>query len=537
MIKNEKIQKIVLLFLSLISFFSTLWIRGADLMESRNFITAREIVRSGNWLVTTLNGEYRFEKPPLPTWLTAITMKIFNTTDNETILRVPVSLATVLLIFLVYKLVKEISNNGLYGFFSAFVLSSTFMIIKLGGENAWDMYPYVFMTGTIAYLIDGFKNNKISKYIVSALFLSASLMSKGPIALYGMFLPFFISFGIVNGFNIYKKYWKQILLTILLGFLVASIWPIFMIVENKDLFFSVMNKEKDTWSNKHIQSIFFYLNYFVFMGIWIFIAAISWFKLKFFKKIKEYRVFSVGFYWTLSTIIFLSLIKMKKERYGLPIYITSSLTVGSILYYYYITIWNKLQKSDKILLKIQGIFLAILSIGVPIFTFVTAYRNKIVGIDYLSLITFIYFGALFYIVNSYIANKERYKNSIIFLSGIFMIIININCTWIIERYIRGDYKTDFKYLESLKAETILDDIYADDYDIVDVWNVGKKIKKYDKNTELPDEFLFLSTSEVNKEILKTHEVIKKDELYRFRNDDKKINLYLLKKRTDMGGIQ
>lgn len=43
-----------------------------DIMESRNIITAREMVYDGHWMVPTMNGDLRLEKPPLPTWLTAV---------------------------------------------------------------------------------------------------------------------------------------------------------------------------------------------------------------------------------------------------------------------------------------------------------------------------------------------------------------------------------------------------------------------------------------------------------------------------------
>lgn len=43
-----------------------------DIMESRNIVTAREMVSDGNWLVPTMNGELRLEKPPLPTWVAAV---------------------------------------------------------------------------------------------------------------------------------------------------------------------------------------------------------------------------------------------------------------------------------------------------------------------------------------------------------------------------------------------------------------------------------------------------------------------------------
>ncbi len=45
---------------------------NVTIMEARNFITAREMVNEGNWILTTLNGEPRYQKPPLPTWITAV---------------------------------------------------------------------------------------------------------------------------------------------------------------------------------------------------------------------------------------------------------------------------------------------------------------------------------------------------------------------------------------------------------------------------------------------------------------------------------
>ena len=48
-----------------------LWV---NIMEARNFVTAREMLQDSNWLLTTLNGEPRYQKPPLPN----DTGKIFN---------------------------------------------------------------------------------------------------------------------------------------------------------------------------------------------------------------------------------------------------------------------------------------------------------------------------------------------------------------------------------------------------------------------------------------------------------------------------
>lgn len=53
-------------------FIFNLDVLDVTIMEARNFITAREMTLDGNWLLTTMNGEPRYQKPPLPTWLAAI---------------------------------------------------------------------------------------------------------------------------------------------------------------------------------------------------------------------------------------------------------------------------------------------------------------------------------------------------------------------------------------------------------------------------------------------------------------------------------
>ena len=61
-----------IIVLCLAAFFLNNNALPTDIMESRNIVTAREMVQDGNWLVPTMNGELRLEKPPLPTWIAAV---------------------------------------------------------------------------------------------------------------------------------------------------------------------------------------------------------------------------------------------------------------------------------------------------------------------------------------------------------------------------------------------------------------------------------------------------------------------------------
>ena len=64
----------VIFIIVVICLFFTVNINLVDItiMEARNFVTAREMLLDNNWLMPTFNGEPRYQKPPLPTWISAI---------------------------------------------------------------------------------------------------------------------------------------------------------------------------------------------------------------------------------------------------------------------------------------------------------------------------------------------------------------------------------------------------------------------------------------------------------------------------------
>ena len=91
-----------------------------DIMESRNIITAREMVYDGHWMIPTMNGELRLEKPPLPTWLTAVAEMI--SADDIGLQRAMAGLASVMLVVFFYLSAVEFMHNRRYAFFSTLLL-------------------------------------------------------------------------------------------------------------------------------------------------------------------------------------------------------------------------------------------------------------------------------------------------------------------------------------------------------------------------------------------------------------------------------
>ncbi|MHD0318539.1 ArnT family glycosyltransferase [Fusobacterium sp. THCT1E2] len=529
MSSEDKKYSSIILILSIVSFFSNLWVKDADLMEARNFITAREMVESGNWLIPTLNGSLRFEKPPLPTWITAGIMKLFHNTIDEFLLRIPVAIISVILIFLIYYLVKILTEKSLYSFIAAFISLTTFMLIKIGNENSWDMYSYVFAFGAVVFFTAGMKKEKINNFIISGIFLACSILSKGPVALYGLIVPFIISYGYVYGMEKYRKNWKGILIGLGTGLVLSGIWPVLMLLNYREIFLNVMEKEKDTWTSKHTQGILFYLDYFVYMGIWMFFSVFGMVKKWSRERTEDKKFFDFVFMWNLLVLIFLSLVKMKKKRYGIPIYITSSLMIGSICSYYYQKGWNELRKSDRLLFQIQSIFIWIVSLGIPIFLLIGRYIKKDISLSYILIVLTIMipFYCWMYIARNH---KARVKN-IILGSGILMLIANNTTNWFIEREIREKNDKNIPKISMAKKMPIEWDIYSEDFEIEDVWNIGKQIKKFDEKMLLKDEFVILENDELDMEKFKNYFIVDK-KIFTRGNDDI-VKLFYLEKLEDV----
>ena len=532
MIKNrEKIDLIYLFLVSLLSFFPNLWVDRANIMEARNFVAAREMVRDGNWIITTMNGNYRFEKPPFPTWVTAFFMKIFNTTSNEYILRLPIAILSVGLIFLIYFFVKIATNSHKLAFTSGLVSSTTFMLIKLGNDNTWDMFAYILIFGCITFIFRGLKENRVGDFVISGVFLGASLLSKGPVPLYGMLLPFTGAYILTYGSATLKKSWKKIVITMVVGGIIAVSWPLAALISQKELFLSIMNKELNTWTTKHTRGFFYYLDYLVYMGVWLVFAVASFYKTWAEKKSEDRKFFSFLLLWNIIILLLLSLIRMKKKRYGVPLFIVTPMMASNLINYYLNKNWPEILKKEKIMLKFHFMLMIIISLGIPVIFYLKGYRNGIISISYLIFII-ISFGFFWHSFIKCFFERMSLKKGL-FITGLLMIFINIFTTWFIERSIREGIRTDYNYLSSLKSDDIYLPIFTLKSDkIIDVWNVGKKIKKIEDSTKLPENFLFLG--EINnthlKDLLGSSYVIDGVETYyKYEDEDKIIYLYTIKK--------
>lgn len=346
-----------------------------DIMESRNLITAREMVEYDNWLVPTMNGVLRLEKPPLPTWIAAGIETL--SPDNLALQRAAAGTAATLLVFFLYALATTLTRNRLYGLVSALVLCTSFNIILMGRTATWDIYCHSFMLGAILFFYRGFVNEgpRWRDFILAGMLMGLSFLGKGPVSFYALLLPFLIAY-----FTVYRPSCRRKVLPLLLMAViclaVSCWWPVYLFIYHRDMAVYAVDKESSAWLSHNVRPWYYYWKFFLESGIWavLLLTALVWPYWK--KRIglrKEY-VFTVV--WTFAVLILLSALPEKKTRYLLPVLMPSALVMGHIFVYWIVRLHGRRWPgSDKLLFRVNGVVLSVVALVLPVAVFVLFFRS------------------------------------------------------------------------------------------------------------------------------------------------------------------
>lgn len=352
--KLKSIKALWLIPVCLITFFVNNSVIVPDIMESRNIITAREMVYDGHWMIPTMNGELRLEKPPLPTWLTAVAEMVSS--DDVGLQRAVAGLAAVLMVVFFYLLAVEFMHNKRYAFFSTLLLCTCYSIILMGRTASWDIYCHAFMLGAIYYLFKAFaaRGPALLNFFLSGLFLGLSFMSKGPVSFYALLLPFLIAYIYFYRPSLKGK-WRGFIVLLVTCLAVSSWWYLYIYLFHEDAMRYVIHKESGAWVDHNVRPWYYYWKFFLEAGVWSLLLLTALFLPLWSVRERGKREYLFPLVWLLLDVVLLSLMPEKKSRYLLPILIPASYVMG-----YLIVVWNERLasyrplKADKALYRVNA---------------------------------------------------------------------------------------------------------------------------------------------------------------------------------------
>lgn len=349
-----------------------------DIMESRNLITAREMVEYNNWLVPTMNGTLRLEKPPLPTWVAGVIE--WAAPDNIVLQRTAAGLMATLLVFFMYFLGVRMTRKPLYGFVSALVLCTSFNIILMGRTATWDIYCHSFMLGAIYFFFRAFESEGAHwrDFLLAGVFMGLSFLGKGPVSFYALLLPFLLCY-----FPVYRPSLKgkalPLAAMVLLCLAISLWWPVYLYLYHRDMAMFVAAKESAAWLERNVRPWYYYWKFFLESGIWslFLITALIWPYWKRKTALKKEYLLTVS--WTFAILILLSFLPEKKTRYLLPILIPSAMVVAHVIFYWHekLAATKFLTGWDKVFFKVNTFLIASIVCCLPVGLYV--YRFMLTG--------------------------------------------------------------------------------------------------------------------------------------------------------------
>jgi len=336
------------------------------IMEARNFITAREMVQDNHWLLTTINGEARYQKPPLPTWLTAVSGMLFGI-NNVWALRLPAALVVLFSGMCIYYLSLKLKLSKIQSLHNSLILVTSFYIFAIIIEAPWDIFAHGFMLAGLYFLFLLFeeKNGIWKNALLAAFFVGLSLMSKGPVSLYVLFLPFLISYGIVYKFKNLKSRIFPLLAFVILLMSIGGWWFVYVRLADPEAFLEIATKETENWSSYNIKPFYYYWNFFIQSGLWAIPAMLSLLYPYLIKRVAPSKAYQFSFWWTIIAVILLSVIPEKKARYLVPALIPLAINTGFYIQYLISNFTDLKRKAETIPVYFNFGLIALISISVP----------------------------------------------------------------------------------------------------------------------------------------------------------------------------
>ncbi|MGM5470766.1 ArnT family glycosyltransferase [Flavobacteriaceae bacterium LMO-SS05] len=540
-LQNNPITTIVLLVVMMLGF--SISILPVSIMEARNFITAREMVTDGNWLLTTMNGVARYEKPPLPTWLTAV-FGLFFGIKNIVALRFPAILMVALIGVGIYKLSKRLLGNQQHSFINALIGVTSFYVIGIIIEAPWDIFTHGFMIIALYYLFQLFQGDKlIHNYLLAGCFIGFSILSKGPISIYALFLPFLIAYGLTYKYKFSTSQITSLLASLIVALIVGGWWYLYIRLNDPEAFKAIATKETGNWGSYNVKPFYYYWSFFTQSGIWTIPAFISLLYPYLKSRVSNLKAYRFSVLWTLLAVVLLSLVPEKKARYLMPVLIPLAINIGFYIEYLIKNFKTLKDKRETIPVYFNFGLIACIGIAFPLVGF-------FIGPSLTGILIFWYILASVLLVSIgvliVVYLKQKNIKTVLYLCIAF--IASVLITVLPLSRIQGQSNSNAS-LSELKEETSKQglNVYSMDYIAPEIiWQFGDKIpsiKNEDGKMQFPKEpkfgLLLNAISPKDRSFLESHYTLDKKELYDLNSSEphsKKYNdrltsdYYILTKR-------
>ncbi|MRI58356.1 MAG: phospholipid carrier-dependent glycosyltransferase [Epsilonproteobacteria bacterium] len=303
----------LLLGLIFLSFYATLGYYPLFNLDEGAFSEAtREMLLSGDYITTYLNGALRFDKPILIYWLQALSAWVLGL--NEFAMRLPSALAATLWAYLIYRFTKRWIGEK-EAFWATFFMVGSLQISIIAKAAIADALLNLFITASMFCYFTYYKTKRRSYLYATFAAIGLGTLTKGPVAI---MIPLVVTF-----LFLLKdlRFWLQSILNpigIAIFLAIAAPWYIAEYLDQGEKFIQGFFLKHNISRFKgamegHRGSIFYYIPVLL-VGLLpftsIFLKALIFIKEWFKEELRRYLAL-----WFLFVFIFFSLSGTKLPHY------------------------------------------------------------------------------------------------------------------------------------------------------------------------------------------------------------------------------
>jgi 4-amino-4-deoxy-L-arabinose transferase-like glycosyltransferase len=351
--QNDRLVLVCAILASgLILFFNL----GTKSLENHGYTryaeVAREMIRSGEWVVPHYNGEVYLDKPPLLFWLIAIPASLHGSV-TPFIALLPSALAAWIGVIFVFFWARRVYGSDKAGLISAGILLSAHQYFFEARLAKTDILLCLFILLSLYFFHLGYRDPGRRRYLfvgLSFFSMGLGILTKGP---FGFFIPILV----IAVFLIKERRWKVwISKPFLLGYaiLVPVVLPWVILFIERVGFHETIKLVRETQILSRYAPFYFY-----FIQIWGEFAPWSvLFPFLFFYLWKERNQLwhseeSLFLIWFIVLFILLTLFKYRAPRYLLPVLPPLAFMIGGrwkkkmtfflIPFFLFIMIWHGIE--------------------------------------------------------------------------------------------------------------------------------------------------------------------------------------------------
>ncbi len=483
---NRKLQLFLILLITFVAFVVNNGAIEANIMEARNLTTAREMLEENNWLEPTMNGELRLEKPPLPTWIAAVMMKLGGG-ENLSLLRLPSALAGFLMIFFICQLTSQISDDRLLRVLVAGTSATSFYIFFLARDISWDIFCHAFMIGAISLIHKGMKGKDEgwSPFLGAGVLMGLSFLSKGPVSFYALLLPYLIARSYTYGWEgANNKKWGLFAMA-LIALVLSFWWPLYIWFTHPEFSALIAKQESLAWLERSTRPFYHYWSFPIQSGIWTVFAAIALVFPYARQRIDKFGNYGFLFIWVVSAVLLLSLFPEKKERYLLPVLLPLAI-LTAFYFRYLIDAFSgpPTDKTDRILFWINALLMILICVAMPVVLIFLPIEKEHVGFGYL-LINFILFWGLALLLISAFRMENPFR---LWMGMVGMVLsVCLSLLPLVSQFVitNPEYHSyqELRHRNDLQGIPFFFNGEIPGKFIEVIWNSGHKVKKWDPAIE------------------------------------------------------